>query len=113
LTEADKILNADGTAYEKLHYLIIAEDNPDTLDGLIKLFQDLARSRNFPVKFAVINAGNITQIRESGRPAFSIITSDGRFRPPQLEEVLDNRFPRSQAQRCLNAISRINVRGEN
>lgn len=86
LTEQDERLSPDGTSVERLHFLVFADDNPDTLEKALELFQSMTRRRSVPVKFAIFNSGLKSQVRATRRPRFLVIKRDGSIRPLKSDE---------------------------
>lgn len=84
----DERLSPDGKTREPYHYLIFVDDNQETLDAAIRVFQQYAQNKTVRVKFGVFNTGNRTEVTASRRPQYAIIKSDGTFRHATPEEIL-------------------------
>lgn len=87
LRPEDMRLNPDGTGTELSHYVIFADDSQETLERVLPLFQDIVRTKRVPVKIGIFNMGLATAIRDSGRPQYTIIKSDGTFRTATETEM--------------------------
>jgi hypothetical protein len=88
LTTNDMRLNPDGTRSELLHYVVFVDDSQETMNRILPLLQDVARTKRIPVKIGVFFMGLPTTVKESGRPQFSIIKSDGTFRAASPHEIV-------------------------
>lgn len=84
-TDNDWRVSADPTKVEKLHYLMFADNNPETVDLVYGFFQEIA-NRQLPIKLALFNAGTESMVRASGRPRFLIVGRGGRYREATEEE---------------------------
>ena len=87
LSDADIRLNSDGEKKDRLHLLVIAEDNPEDLDSILEKVQRAVLGRYVPFKLVVLNAGNDKQVSDSGRPRMSVMKRDGSFRKLTKEEL--------------------------
>lgn len=70
------------------HYLVFAEDNQQTNEKVAKVFQKYTQNRIYPIKFGLLNAGNKSEVKNSGRPQFAIVEAGGTFRKATEEEVI-------------------------
>ncbi len=107
LTSENTILDPDGKVSTPYHYLVFVDDNQKTLNKVAALFQKYSQAKFFNIKFGLVNTGTKTEIRESGRPVFSVVTSFGTFRPARSEEIAGTEFSNSEASQCLNALNRL------
>lgn len=72
---------------ETYHYLIVAEDNQATVKDIFELFRSTATARvGTPLKLALFNAGNNSDVRALRHPAFMIFDQDGTVRRATPEE---------------------------
>lgn len=80
--EKDLRLNPEGTAIEKMHSLTYVEDKPEIAAAVFRLFQRLAMSRQFPIKYTLILASTEEEMRRLERHL--------GFRPPR--EMVFSRY---------------------
>lgn len=87
LTDADIRISPDGQGTEKRHSLVFLDDNQTTIQLVSALFERLAMSRRYPIKFVIGNLGLASEVRQSRRPQFYVITKYGKHRPAKPIEV--------------------------
>lgn len=87
LSDQNEILSPDGKGTERMHLLVFADDHPENLEKALELFQTLMIQMRVPVKFALFNAGLDSQVRESRRPRFMVVKSDGSVRSLRKGEL--------------------------
>lgn len=73
-------LAPDGKHEEPMHFVTFADDNQDTLEAVLRMFQQYAQNKTVRIKFGIFNMGTQTEITATRRPQFAIIKSDGTFR---------------------------------
>lgn len=97
LTDQDEVLGPDGKTTERMHFLVFADDHPEIIEKALELFQSLAQQDRMPVKFALFNSGLDSQVKESRRPRFIVIQSNGSVRALRKGEL---KAPMSAAVAC-------------
>jgi len=97
LTEQDEILSPDGKTTQRMHFLVFADDHPEIVEKALELFKTLAQQGQIPVKFALFNSGVDSQVKESQRPRFLVVQSNGSVRPVKEGEL---KAPMAVPQAC-------------
>lgn len=88
VTEKDLRLNPDGDGMGYYHGLLLIEDDPRTVDAVVHAFRGLAQSKLAPIKFGVFHMGPDQEVKDWGKPRFTILTDDGVYRPARGKEIL-------------------------
>lgn len=87
LTDQDEVLSPDGKGVERMHFLVFADDHPENLEKALELFRSLTLEMRIPIKFALYNSGLDSEVRQSGRPRFMVVKSDGSLRSLKKTEL--------------------------
>jgi hypothetical protein len=76
----DEVMDPDGKSVGRYHTVVLIEDTQEILNEEVLLAIRMSQSSLYPIKFVFGNAGTETEVRESKRPRWFVITSDGGFR---------------------------------
>jgi hypothetical protein len=86
LDKTDRRLMPNGQDTAEMHSLIFVEDTQLSVELAFKKFRALSQSKLVPVKFAIFNAGEPHEIKDSDRGPFIVITDEGSWRPASIFE---------------------------
>lgn len=87
LSDDDIRISPDGKSTQKMHTLVYFDDNQKTLEHISALFESLAMTRRYPIKFVIGNFGLTSEVTETRRPRFYVITKTGGWRKAKPIEI--------------------------
>ncbi len=90
LKKSDMVKDADGRGHSLSHFLVYVEDRPEIVEAAAHLFRRMAQARvirTAPVKFGIFNGGTAQEVKDLGRPQFTVLTPHGVYRQAELAEI--------------------------